>query len=250
MSTTQDLLLSFATRGVLGTYASKGIEKLYKSVKRQTDTSQTIDVGSITESPYYAYAVLAAAAYQSRPTERLKTLRKIETNHGWHLNQQFSHNKTSVFHNHERKEVVISYRGTKRDKSVLDFIKGDLGTDVALTFGLEGLTKRFTTSEKHTMDVVEHYQQHYPDYTIIATGHSLGGSIARHIDAKHPDLFDEVHLFNPGTSVTQNTQLNDHTYSHNIVADPISMLGIDDQPNVYVYNNNDSFSHYLTNFVG
>jgi pimeloyl-ACP methyl ester carboxylesterase len=102
-------------------------------------------------------------------------------------------------------------------------------------------------------DIQKYYEQQ--GYKVSTTGHSLGGSIARYVHQERGDKVHQAHMFNPGTSLSQQTHLKEGAYSHFINYDPVSVLGINNDSNVFVYDglsNNDNVvdNHYMKSFFG
>jgi len=97
-------------------------------------------------------------------------------------------------------EFVISFRGTK----TLD----DLGTDIAVAFGLEHLTTRVRQERKQLKTLLDN-ELVEAGKNIVLASHSLGGTINTNIkDYFGNEIIDEVHNFNPGASfktMLQNT---------------------------------------------
>lgn len=220
----------------------------YKGTKHKPRNT----AGDLRKSPYFKFAAMASAAYEE---DKKSKLGKLETHlgkkHGWVLNDTYSHRKTSVFHNHETKEAVVAFRGTKCEKGVFDCLTGDLGTDIALAVGMEAKTGRFTKSLKEFDEIKKFYDS--LGYKVSTTGHSLGGSLARYVHQERPQDVKEAHMFNPGTALGQDLHLADGAFSHHVANDPVSMLGISEDPHVLVYdsltdNNNIVDNHYMKNF--
>ncbi len=97
--------------------------------------------------------------------------------------------KACVYVSHEKKHVIIGYRGT--DAANIS----DLQSDVEILLGVSGLDQRVEIS----LQIYDLARRKYPEYTKWITGHSLGGTIA-YIVAKHREP-DRCTVFNPGSSV-------------------------------------------------
>lgn len=95
----------------------------------------------------------------------------------------------TTFRDRETGRGVVAFRGTNV-KNV-----GDLGTDAAILFGLQGLTPRFRAAEDVTRRAIERFGGME---NVDVTGHSLGGAQALHATNK-----TGVHAvaFNPGAGL-------------------------------------------------
>ena len=101
--------------------------------------------------------------------ERTDKAKQIGANNGYLLDEELSNRKHRVYVD-KHDNAVIAFTGTRT--------LGDVITDVALAVGLEDLTYRFSDSTKLAKKVKQKYH-HSP---IIAIGHSLGGSLAEHVN--------------------------------------------------------------------
>ena len=102
---------------------------------------------------------------------------------GWDIDPDLSDRNRTVFVHPGSKKAVLAFRGTD-PKNVKD-----LASDALIAAGLQGISPRFRTSEK----VAKAALIKYPN--LVATGHSLGGSQALHVNRK---LGLESHAFSPG----------------------------------------------------
>ena len=85
---------------------------------------------------------------------------------GYELHPSSNHQR-GVFINKDKKDIVISHRGTNTSS------RSNLQSDVAIGFGTQGSTERFQRAVRKDKKI----KNAFPDYTIQLTGHSLGGSI-------------------------------------------------------------------------
>lgn len=73
------------------------------------------------------------------------------------------------------KKVLVNFRGTTT--------MGDLGTDLMLLFGLHRFHPRFQRAKQLIHQLKKIYPS--PEYTLIAMGHSLGGTLAEFSQAPY-----------------------------------------------------------------
>jgi len=105
-----------------------------------------------------------------------------------HLDPALSNDEHAVYVNPATKQVMIAYRGT--DPAQLK----DLQADVHIGLGTHAHSARF----KRALATYDAVKAKYGNDTIKVTGHSLGGTLAKHVHQKK-DVHAEV--FNPGTSL-------------------------------------------------
>jgi hypothetical protein len=134
-------------------------------------------------------AVFADAAYKRTTRDRESMIQKhIDTD--WIVDRDLSNHETAVFVNKEKNQVVTAFRGTK------DVV--DLHTDLAIVVGHEKMTKRFRKADKEYGQILNKYQ----GFNHSLSGHSMGGSINMYLAERYDGFIDEVHNFNPGSSVS------------------------------------------------
>lgn len=112
--------------------------------------------------------------------------REIGRQNGYELDEELSNRKHRIFTD-KHDNAIIAFTGTRT--------YGDVITDVALGLGLADLTYRFNDSLKLAEKVKEKYH-HNP---ILAIGHSLGGSLAEHVNKT--GHIDKVITVNKGTGL-------------------------------------------------
>lgn len=125
------------------------------------------------------HAQLSEAAYKN-PDE---AARRAST-YGYKVDRDLSNDNATTFVN-DRGEAIISYRGTRPTN--LD----DLAADAHIVMGSRK-HKRFDEAEDLARRVKGKYQK------VQATGHSLGGTQALHVNKK---LGIDAHVFNPGAGI-------------------------------------------------
>ena len=116
------------------------------------------------------YARFAQAAYQPDFTGIPK---------GYIRDAKLSDDEVHVFHNPHISNTVISFRGTEVSKATSTAIK-DVVTDIGAALGYQDVLPRFQKAEH----VARLAHQKYGEVTFV--GHSLGGTLARHVHNKNP----------------------------------------------------------------
>lgn len=129
------------------------------------------------------YAAFADAAYAP---DRMERLRERDEGRRFRLVPKLSDEYIAVFES--RDEVVTAVRGT------VPTDPQDLAADVGLVVGTATNSTRF----QHARDRYEEVLRRFPDKQHTVTGHSLGGSIAMHLNQHYP--VDQVYLYNPGSA--------------------------------------------------
>ena len=109
----------------------------------------------------------------------------------------------------------------------------DLGSDILVSLSLTEKGNRFKKGENTINDV----KRKYPSYSIVLTGHSLGGSIARELSRKYKY---EAHIFEAGSSPIDiakdiiGRDEQEQITSHINPLDPIAISGITQKNNVVI----------------
>ena len=130
--------------------------------------------------------------------------KRIGLENGYALDEELSNRKHRVYTD-KHDNAIIAFTGTRTF--------GDAITDTALAFGLADATYRFHESTKLTEKVRQKYR-HSP---ILAIGHSLGGSLAEHVNktghvAKVITVNKGTGLFGIGKHLKDNqTDIRSHT---------------------------------------
>lgn len=126
------------------------------------------------------YAHLSDLAY--RPAEEQRTRAAAL---GYQVDGELSNDNRTVFYQPSSGRAVVAFRGTEISNLA------DLASDALVAAGLQGFSPRFHTSTKVTKAAMRKYGAG----NVVATGHSLGGSQALHVNRR---LGVESHAFNPG----------------------------------------------------
>lgn len=163
------------------------------------------------------YQKFAAASYSTDNKVRQSTVPN-----GFILDTELSNRNRAVYFNPDTYSVILSERGTKlEEKTAIP----DLLTDASLALGFGDSTTRFRNAAKLAKSV----QEKYEGWTFESTGHSLGGSIAKHLH----DTMDfrstvfSAHL--PTTQILQqamqtklnNARGNDTLHAYTVKSDPV-----------------------------
>ncbi|KAL4160890.1 hypothetical protein PRNP1_001448 [Phytophthora ramorum] len=106
--------------------------------------------------------------------------------------------KCVILADHEQRELVLVVRGTA---SLLDFC-----TDLCLQNepfqdgqGHRGMVHAATWLVRHLRDDLQELALEYPDYRLVATGHSLGAAVAALSAMQLQDEFPNIHCYAFGT---------------------------------------------------
>jgi hypothetical protein len=160
---------------------------------------------------------------------------------GYTLDNEISNYNTAVYYNSMLKNVIIAFRGTAELK--------DLKTDIDIAKG--------STNDSQFKDAIIIYnlvKQKYPDYKIITTGHSKGGSQSLYLNS----IFGvPSETFNAGTGLgfLKSNPNSKNAILHIIKGDAISALaGLGNLGTVKAYNsiyndNNPLNAHSMKNFI-
>lgn len=138
------------------------------------------------------YAQLSEMAYLGEdcfdcPRFR-KALRKRGLADDYSVLKEFSSPDHVAFFNRDTGNAILAFRGTNPSNV------RDLGTDVAIATGLQGITPRFADAGRVTKQLVDKFGRG----NVHVTGHSLGGSQALHAAGRHGV---EAHAYNPGAGL-------------------------------------------------
>lgn len=88
-------------------------------------------------------------------------------------------NRISVYEDPNKKQVYVSFRGTVPTNLQ------DLKSDVRVATGLGRSNDPYLKDAERTIEAIK---RTYPDNKIIASGHSLGGYVAREVSKKYGDI--------------------------------------------------------------
>ncbi|ORX68295.1 alpha/beta-hydrolase [Linderina pennispora] len=128
-----------------------------------------------------------------------------------------------IAHNPKEKLIVISFRGSKELSDWRDSLNIDLVPWPASIPGsqvMAGVHEGYASLEPRIIPYVASLAERYPDYAILATGHSLGGAraslCALDLSIQHPQLVSRLRLYTYGIPKLGNSEF----------ANAISRLGI------------------------
>lgn len=135
----------------------------------------------------HKYSKFANASYVNYNNEDvLEYLQEEFPNDNFEILER--NNNDIVIMDETKKEIIISFRGTQQAS---DWVEEN--SRIALLRKGNTQTKRFQTAKS----LVEKYQEEYPDYKIVLTGHSMGSQISFTLGQE----FDvESHSYDPAIS--------------------------------------------------
>lgn len=170
-------------------------------------------------------AKISKAAYQSpRP----------DTIDNYNLDKELSDPETAIYHN--QSNVIIGFRGTANVK--------DIVTDIDVVRGV--------TEDPRFKDAVTIYNKvknKYPNLNIIATGHSLGGTLALYLNTLY-NIQSEGFNTGLGLGFLKSNPNKDKATLNIIKGDPISSLGaLSKLGNVRVFNPTTDNPHSMRNYL-
>jgi len=109
---------------------------------------------------------------------------------GYYLDDKLSNDKSKVFINPDKREVILSFRGTQD--------KHDILTDItAIGFGDKKHNKQF----QNATNKLNKIHDMYPEYDSIVVGHSLGGSLSEYANKNAKNKATKVITYNKGTAI-------------------------------------------------
>lgn len=158
---------------------------------------------------------------------------------GYDYDAQLSNNNTAIYYNDNN--VIIGFRGTVNIDDVITDISVLKGTADNIRF-------------QQAVEIYNKVKNKYPDKTILATGHSLGGSLALYLNS----LYNiKVETFNAGMGLgfLKSNPNRSNAIMYVIKGDPISSLaGLSNLGTLKVFNPIDSNAglrerHSMKNFT-
>jgi hypothetical protein len=157
------------------------------------------------------YAKLSELAYKS-------SVEDSEVPQGYKLDRELSDANRKTFVS-DLGDVVVANAGTQLKKGRRKAL-ADIGSDLALAFGLESKDKRFKQALDHNQRVKEKYCK--DGSCVTQTGHSLGGSVSNYVARKGGAK--EAITFNQGYGLGSKSAKNSRNYYAS--GDVISNVGI------------------------
>lgn len=162
-------------------------------------------------------AELANLAY-TNPEERpdmMGGFKKVEP---------LSDDRIAVYKDDTSKKINVGFRGTANAT--------DIGTDItAVIGGSRGTNPYFQRAE----GVIEQLKKDNPDYSITVAGHSLGGTVAKYVAERNPDI--RAFGYNTGSFLQDAFKQNpENFYSFRNKTDIISLLDNPSNPRGQFYN--------------
>ena len=175
----------------------KGFFKKFSS----SITPEATQTPNLTGEPLTC-ARISKAVYNNPKTENID---------GFLLDNQLSKYNIGVYQNPYSRKVIIGFRGT----AALE----DLSTDLDIVKG-----RTNDIQYKEADDIYKQVKEKYPEFQIIATGHSKGGSLGLYLNTKYGITF---YGFNSGVGlgVISSNPNKDKAHLYIIKGDLISGLG-------------------------
>ena len=162
---------------------------------------------------------------------------------GYELHPSSNHQR-GVFINKDKKDIVVSHRGTNTSS------KSNLISDIAIGFGTQGSTERFQRAVRKDKKI----KKMFPDHTIQITGHSLGGTIGAQSSKENNirGIFYNIGSGIPSLStiLSQRQKKDDNITHYSTNYDPISIQSKKFNINqVRVKTKKGNNAHDLKNFL-
>lgn len=110
---------------------------------------------------------------------------------GYQIDRELSNNNVSIYVNSKKREVVMAVRGT-------DFSnRKDLKQDILVIANILNFSTRLANMKRKLKAI----ESKYPNYGIVLSSHSLGGSINQELVMSiKPKRLKASYSYNPGTS--------------------------------------------------
>ena len=201
-------------------------------------------VGNITQaltpeaSGYAVFSGLTATMVKISKATYLKTEKPKEID-GYKLDTQLSNVNTLIYYNDTN--VIIGFRGTVNIDDIITDVSVVKGTDDNIRF-------------QQAVEMYNKVKAKYPDKTIMATGQSLGGSLALYLNSLY-GIRAEVFNAGVGLGFLKSNPNRANAFLYVIKGDPISALsGLSNLGNLKVYEPIDPNAtmrerHSLKNFT-
>ncbi len=117
--------------------------------------------------------------------------------------------RVAVYHDPNTKHTIISHRGTASIQ--------DVGTDLMLSVGLAGNTKRF----KHAKSIQDQTENKYGKENVLTVGHSLASSIASKVGQNSKEI---ITMDKPVTFQNIGQKIPNNQTDIRTTNDPVSLL--------------------------
>lgn len=128
--------------------------------------------------------------YKQFASDAYKQNKNIKPPEGYYLDNNLSNDKSKVFVNPNKKEIILSFRGTQD--------KHDMLTDItAIGFGDKKHNKQF----KNATNKLNKVHDLYPEYDSVVVGHSLGGSLSEYANKNAKHRATKVITYNKGSAI-------------------------------------------------
>lgn len=160
----------------------------------------------MTDHRTYALTSFINQEVYKSPQDRLNSIL------GFTLLPEFNHAQYVAYISPSNvRSIVLAFRGTAA--------KADIATDAALAVGQLHRTSR----AREAVEVYDRIRHAYPDYRVVTSGHSLGGSLSEHVSRQRDAKSIQ---FNPGQGIDSlHSKGARRANRYRTGFDPVSYLG-------------------------